>query len=814
MYYHNTQTGEEAWSIPGAREGFDMSANTSQNGDGASDAGRYQGEYDLRSHQRRIRGDSVASSAPSRPLSGMLLSEEFRPPPSRAQSGPSGLPHPWTARLSDDGRGWYYFNQVTGESRRDPPSLNRDGSDTPLSTIGAHGPSSLSSHRRTDLEDRIRSSLAPLYAPPLRPTIGMLVESLNLTISQIYDAAVEGISADEELAVARNTHNGLALAIQHDEAANERASESLEAVVSAVRDLVVAFGYVGPVISPTRGYDSSIPEDIMQRPKWAANMNLVGTLGLLQFMTHGAITGPRIDRTRDRDDENNSPWGNVMRAATKLRGVIDGMPSLILAEEPGVDRATAKGRRLAAWFGADALGDFMSGRFGFGPSHDQALRPLDQTAVVDIQRLKADVDAAIRGEGVVEVLRVTSRFREAISLIDVAIVIDLDGDLNDMTNPESHHEDARAYADLISKARHALRELDDTALALDSAAADVYLRSEENAAAARDGLTGTVAAVFRALSSLLVVAQQQAAMLEHGHVRGSLGARSPMIIARRAAAAAHARKQSQASLESRTSAAEQRRGDGSHARNASGASNDSQRTRTTEAEFLEQDEPAATPSKRRSRRLSRVSQSGSASQTSLHENRQSSSTTSLPYQQEPSESGSVRGPTSNRASILKAVPSFLRTRGMEEAARAKSGRKLTKLLGEDGSGGRSLGTIPAASQMHAPPPAPMAAPPAAAIRSEPAWYLGNDYPVGEIVFDDKGGVKAGTIRALVVRLTTHVAYDNAFFQAFLLTFRAFVAPEDLIELLIERYNIAAPEDLPPDQREEWKLRKQTPVRLR
>jgi son of sevenless-like protein len=100
------------------------------------------------------------------------------------------------------------------------------------------------------------------------------------------------------------------------------------------------------------------------------------------------------------------------------------------------------------------------------------------------------------------------------------------------------------------------------------------------------------------------------------------------------------------------------------------------------------------------------------------------------------------------------------------------------------------------------------------MRSQDAWYLATDFPVGELVFDDRGAVKAGTIRGLVARLTAHVQYDNAFFQAFLLTFRSFVNIDELVELLIERYNITAPPDLTPDQIKEWTLRKQTPVRLR
>jgi son of sevenless-like protein len=50
-------------------------------------------------------------------------------------------------------------------------------------------------------------------------------------------------------------------------------------------------------------------------------------------------------------------------------------------------------------------------------------------------------------------------------------------------------------------------------------------------------------------------------------------------------------------------------------------------------------------------------------------------------------------------------------------------------------------------------PAPL--PPLIIPMPETPWYLGEDYDPSEIVFDDKGGVKAGTLRALVARLTPH-----------------------------------------------------------
>jgi son of sevenless-like protein len=64
-------------------------------------------------------------------------------------------------------------------------------------------------------------------------------------------------------------------------------------------------------------------------------------------------------------------------------------------------------------------------------------------------------------------------------------------------------------------------------------------------------------------------------------------------------------------------------------------------------------------------------------------------------------------------------------------------RKLAKILGED---------VSAINLASVPPP--VAAP-------QTPWYLSEDYASDEIVFDDRGGVKAGTLRALVARLTPH-----------------------------------------------------------
>jgi son of sevenless-like protein len=97
---------------------------------------------------------------------------------------------------------------------------------------------------------------------------------------------------------------------------------------------------------------------------------------------------------------------------------------------------------------------------------------------------------------------------------------------------------------------------------------------------------------------------------------------------------------------------------------------------------------------------------------------------------------------------------------------------------------------------------------------ETPWYMGEDYPASDIIFDDKGAVRAGTLPALVARLTPHGSTDTTFFQAFLIMFRSFTTGPELLQLLIERYNLPEPAGVTPVELAEWKKMKQTPIRLR
>lgn len=757
-------------------------------------------------------GSSTSSVTPISP------NDDFRVPAHR--TGP--VQYPWLARLTDDGRSWFYINQITGEMRREPPpqtpttaattDSGQDGtasasarrpsvSTVASATLSITRPPRRSSlrHSQVDWEDRIRTALAPLYKSPPQPTVNELIDKLRNCINNLYEAAMMGSDVQAEKEEAERAHVGMQQALAKDFAACAALNECERAAVDATRDLFLALGYVGPSIPPPGGHDSAFTDEI-PRPSWCTDMSLVGVLGLIASTVRVATEGLREGST------SQQPWDNVMRAAAKMRATLEVFPAIAHMDQ--TERDSTAGRQLVAWFGAEHVGDFMSGRFGFGTQTDTVMRPLDQVAVVEIQKLKAEVDAALRAgavqsDGAVfDLIRSSSFFRDAVSRIDVAVVIDLDGDKSN-TSDTQHPEDARHYAELVARGRTSLRDLDEACLSLDSAAADIYLGAEEPGSPPTRELVGqAVSTVFRALSSLLLVAQQQAETVQQGIVSGSIGSRSPTK-----AHATHTRGTSATSIDS--SHPSHNRVQAQHTRNASAGSTESRATRVTatgsEQEFLDGDDRRSVTDRpsTSSKRLSRTSQpSASASQTSLVKLQGPSSSSTSLGQQPDSEAGSMRG--SNRSSILKAVPSFLRTSRSDSVSQSKTTKKLSRIKDDRSS---MIGM--------APPSAPMTAPPAAAMRAAPPWYLSSDYPPGDIVLDeDKGSVKAGTIRALIERLTPHTSADTSFFQAFLLTYRSFVNTDDLVDLLLERYHIEPPADLSDEQLKEWKLRKQTPIRLR
>ncbi|KAL1862474.1 cell division cycle-related protein [Diaporthe australafricana] len=75
-------------------------------------------------------------------------------------------------------------------------------------------------------------------------------------------------------------------------------------------------------------------------------------------------------------------------------------------------------------------------------------------------------------------------------------------------------------------------------------------------------------------------------------------------------------------------------------------------------------------------------------------------------------------------------------------------------------------------------------------------------------------IRGGSLMALGEQLTRHDKLDSNFNNTFLLTYRSFTTARELFELLVHRFGIQPPEGLSPSDFENWRERKQSPIRFR
>ncbi|KAA1479453.1 ras GEF [Dentipellis sp. KUC8613] len=94
------------------------------------------------------------------------------------------------------------------------------------------------------------------------------------------------------------------------------------------------------------------------------------------------------------------------------------------------------------------------------------------------------------------------------------------------------------------------------------------------------------------------------------------------------------------------------------------------------------------------------------------------------------------------------------------------------------------------------------------------WYLRPNYSLTEIIIDPDRKVRAGTVPALVERLTAHEQSDTTFTKTFLLTYKSFTDLDTLFNLLVQRFWIKPPDNLSSQELEEWTKLKQHIIRTR
>ncbi|KAI0056099.1 ras GEF [Artomyces pyxidatus] len=96
-----------------------------------------------------------------------------------------------------------------------------------------------------------------------------------------------------------------------------------------------------------------------------------------------------------------------------------------------------------------------------------------------------------------------------------------------------------------------------------------------------------------------------------------------------------------------------------------------------------------------------------------------------------------------------------------------------------------------------------------------SWTQSHDYSLEDVAYNTEGVLVGASMQALVEKMTPHASIvEPAFSAVFFLTFRLFSSPMELVQVIIDRYNILPPPDLTEERMYLWQQRKGIPVRLR
>ncbi|KAJ7795597.1 ras guanine nucleotide exchange factor domain-containing protein, partial [Mycena olivaceomarginata] len=101
------------------------------------------------------------------------------------------------------------------------------------------------------------------------------------------------------------------------------------------------------------------------------------------------------------------------------------------------------------------------------------------------------------------------------------------------------------------------------------------------------------------------------------------------------------------------------------------------------------------------------------------------------------------------------------------------------------------------------------------VQDPVAWMLSHDYSLEDVAYNTEGHLVGATMDVLVEKMTPHDSIvDPAFSAVFFLTFRLFSSPIELVDTIIQRYNLLPPDGITHEDVQLWQQRKGIPVRLR
>ncbi|KAA1089603.1 hypothetical protein PGT21_024616 [Puccinia graminis f. sp. tritici] len=97
--------------------------------------------------------------------------------------------------------------------------------------------------------------------------------------------------------------------------------------------------------------------------------------------------------------------------------------------------------------------------------------------------------------------------------------------------------------------------------------------------------------------------------------------------------------------------------------------------------------------------------------------------------------------------------------------------------------------------------------------TKPAFLMA-DYGPDDISFNVDNQIRGGTLKGLVIKLTSHEGPDVPFLRVFLMTYRTFTTSHDFLDLLIERYHQQPPAGLLAEELQLWTDQKQKVIKIR
>ncbi|KAJ7645538.1 ras guanine nucleotide exchange factor domain-containing protein [Mycena polygramma] len=802
IYYVNTKTGEHARDLPSESEGDTSDSDL---------AG-------LTTSQSSSRSGTSAGLGLSNGLP-QTLPQGLRDNGSTAGFGllrRTGTPEPWVKKLADDGMSYYYYNKSDGSvqwTRPEPAQTHTRDRSIPTTSRAAPTPTirPLPSTSRTPpkvsrlsvysddsdiqpIPDRSRQKQSAFQRPPRSPidvkmeltSAERIAQSLQQALAPPPAELVTDLSAVARSAIQAVVENTEAAGMGRRVAGEDRRMDELvSGVVLAVRNLLyvaaASTGQIPPNVLPrsmqnTKPPSTSSPLKPAQRKVTATLSRLVLSARALQYDAGSTVTDT-LDRIQVDAEEleravlsfvlevqrvqHSSPNVPDVKSLKRLHGVF-------MTANIGLGLVGAGAGGSWKGFGWVSLGEEDVPREILGANIVNQLGSYAQ----ELSRSFANLEQAARtpNDNPVELVRNHTRnliarislFLKSASNVHVARHVDIDGIRQD-TGPvpnEMYVQTVQKARALIRTLEHALQSLYDESVSILLTAQSLRDVDPGQSLQARDmslDYLRTLSASLKA--NIEVVNQTFEALLAVGHEQADV-----------------AQGDYNGSIDwrmSRLSVIDTQLG---------GAL----RPMSTFDEHGDMIDMAAA-----------LGRKGHIPAESFDSMRYQSNENGSTLNDEPDASmdGTMFSPEDSprmQENYLDTSPTM--DEEFSSKAKPRSGNsKLAKILGADY----------AASVPKAPEP-----------ELQRPWYLQPSYNPTEIAIDPDGTVRAGTVTALVERLTAHEQGDPTFIKSFLMTFKSFTTVDDLFDLLVQRFWIQPPPKLTQPEREEWGKLKQHVIQIR